>query len=432
MSENEEIYAASQAIPDIMAPSDTTLASHEIDWWGVLTDPEFLKNPYPELNRIRDLAPIHFDSTSGIYFVLGFPEFSLMSKANEMGRDLRFWVNGWNSPASRERDPETYELFKEFQPQMINANQPDHRRMRGVYEMAFRPIDMAQFLPMIEKECRILVDAIPENETVDFMAALGNPLPHRISLNLFDISHDMAEPIWDWIAALSWLGNIIVTPDQKAEAKVAQTAFKAFFHDHFFTHHDKWTEGFMGMTRAAFDEGTMDEEETLNNLVMLVSGSRTTLTLLGNGLVCLLDNPDEFAKLRADRSLMRSAIEEMLRFEPGSSIIPRAAVTDYQCTNVTFPAGSLAIGLVGAISRDPQRFDAPNTFDITRQPNPHLVFGAGPHVCIGKSLARMTTEVALTMLMDRFAKIELAGDPQWWTDRSDQRGLHHLPLRFSN
>jgi cytochrome P450 len=174
----------------------------------------------------------------------------------------------------------------------------------------------------------------------------------------------------------------------------------------------------------------MDEEETLNNVVMLISGSRTTLTLLGNGLLSLLKHPAQFDKLRANRGMMRLAIEEMLRYEPGSSIIPRAGIKDFQCGDVRIPAGSLAIGLVGAINRDPERFADPDAFDITRQPNPQLAFGGGAHVCIGKALARMTGQVAFNALMNRFPRIELAGEPVWWTDRSDQRGLESLPVRF--
>jgi cytochrome P450 len=99
---------------------------------------------------------------------------------------------------------------------------------------------------------------------------------------------------------------------------------------------------------------------------------------------------------------------------------------------VRIPAGALAIGLVGAINRDPSRFDNPDVFDIARQPNHHSAFGGGAHICIGKALARMTAQVAFNALMNRFRRIELAGEPIWWTDRSDQRGLERLPLQLGH
>jgi cytochrome P450 len=427
MSDTQELASLSHGRTDAVA---ALAPATEIDWWGLLTDPEFLKNPYPDLKRIRESAPIHFDPVSGIYFVLGYSEFRAMAKTPKMGRDTTFWANGWNSAENRVKDPETFELFTEFQPQMINANAPDHGRMRGVYEKAFRPNAMARYLTMIEAECAALVDALPVDADVDFMTAFANPLPHRISLNLFDLPAEMGPQISEWIAALSWLGNIIVTPEQKLDAKNAQRDFKAYLRGRLDACRADPGDGFMGLAVAAEADGVMDEEETLNNVAMLISGSRTTLTLLGNGMLSLLSHPDQFAHLRAHRELMKPAIEEMLRFEPGSSIIPRAGIDDYQCGGVHIPAGSLAIGLVGAINRDPACFENPDEFNIARPPKQHTVFGGGPHICIGKALARMTAEVAFSALMDRFASIELVGEPVWWTERSDQRGLHSLPLRF--
>lgn len=430
MSDSQETLPATGEIVGLAATLSRP-TSFGIEWWSLLTDPSFLRNPYPELNRIRDLSPIHFDAETGIYFVLGHREFGQMARSKEMGRDIRLWTNSWSSPENKQRDPAAYELFREFQPQMINVNPPDHRRMRGIYEKAFRPANMAQFLPMIERECRQLLDEIPADTPIDFMTSFANLLPHRVSRNLFEISPEMDDQLGKWIAALSWIGNIIMTPEQKQEAHVAQHEFKAYVKKHLASRQGDPGEGFIGMSIAAFTESAMDEEETLNNVVMLISGSRTTLTLLGNGMLALLQNPDQFELLRANRTLLNSAIEEMLRYEPGSSIIPRAAINDFQCGDVYFPAGTLAIGLVGAINRDPAAFENPNLFDITRQPNFHFVFGGGPHICIGKALARMTAQVAFTQLMDRFPAIELAGKPEWWVDRSDQRGLVSLPLQLS-
>lgn len=430
MSDSHERTADSREGVSGGVASGSLPPSHDIDWWTLLTDPDFLTNPYPDLKRIRELDPIHYDAASGIFFVTGYREFGQMAKTKLMGRDTQYWANGWNNPENRKRDPETYELFTEFQPQMINANAPHHRRMRGVYEKAFRPGDMARYMPMITAECNRILDSLPVDTPFDFMTALANPLPHRISLKLFDIPEEMDEPIAKWIDALSWLGNVVMTSEQKREAQVAQRQFKEYVRGHLEALSKAPGDGFIGLALAAATAGVMDDEETLNNVVMLISGSKTTLTLLGNGMVCLLRHPEQFEKLRANRGLMRTAIEEMLRYEPGSAIIPRAGIKDFHCGDVCIPAGALAIGLVGAINRDPARFDDPDVFDITRRSNPHSAFGGGPHVCIGKALARMTAQVTFAGLMDRFSSIELAGEPIWWTDRSDQRGLKSLPLKL--
>ena len=173
MSDSQEILHSSPPVPGAMESAGFRPASFGIDWWTMLTDPGYLRNPYPELKRIRELARIHYDSASGIYFVLGYREFGLMARAPELGRDIRFWSNGWSNPEYKLRDPVSYELFREFQPQMINANPPDHRRMRGVFEKAFRPVNMARFLPMIEDECQRLLDGLPVDAPFDFMTSFA-------------------------------------------------------------------------------------------------------------------------------------------------------------------------------------------------------------------------------------------------------------------
>ncbi|GGD19211.1 hypothetical protein GCM10011335_22610 [Aureimonas glaciei] len=401
-----------------------------IDWWTLLTDPAYLADPHPHLKRIRDLAPVHHDAASGVYFVLGHAAFQAMARSPAMGRDTRLWTSGWSRPGSEERDPLSYALFSEFQRQMVNANPPDHRRMRDVYEKAFQPTRMAALRPMIEAETRALIDSLPTGEVVDFMTAFANHLPLRVSRTLFEIPPEMDPQLALWNGALIKIGDILMGPDQKREALAALRAYKDYLSGHLKSRGDDAGEGFIGLTRQALASGTLDEEEALNNLLGLVSGNETTVNLLGNGLLSLLRHPAQMEALRSDRGLMRTAIEEMLRFEPSINFILRVAIQDYDCAGTRIPAGELAIGLVGAINRDPARFEDPGGFDVARQPNAQLIFGGGPHVCIGAALARLEAQTAFNALFDRFPRIELAGDPVWWDDRTNQRGLRHLPVRL--
>jgi cytochrome P450 len=430
VSEGRGISHASRAGAGGTEPSGSRPPYFGIDWWALLADPEYLSNPYAELKRIRKLAPVHHDPASGIYFVLGHSEFALMARAPEMGRDTRLWTDGWNTSKNKLHDPAGHQLFSEFQSQMTNANAPDHRRMRAVYEKAFRPGTLERHLPMIKAECQRLLDALPVDSPVDFMTAFANLFPRRVSLRLFEIPASMDKQLAHWVTALSLIGNVIMTPDQKRDAQTALREFKAYLQGHLASRTGDPDDGFIGLALAASADGTMDDDETLNNLVTLIAGGTATATLLGNGLLTLLRHPAQFEELRARRHLMRPAMEEMLRFEPGSSIIIRVAIKDFQCGSVCIPAGSLAIGLVGAINRDPARFAEPDVFDISRTPNPHFVFGGGAHICIGAALVRMTAQVGFDAFMDRFSRIELAGDPVWWTHRSDQHGLQTLPLRL--
>lgn len=302
--------------------------------------------------------------------------------------------------------------------------------MRDVFEKTLKGGNVSTFLPMIEAECRQLLEAIPLDTPFDFMSAFATLLPRRVSRNLFEIPPSMDDQLAKWNSVLLKIGDILMMPDQKKEALEALRDFKAYMREFLQSRRGNPGDGFIGMALAAIVQGELDEEEAVNNLVGLVSGNETTVTLFGNGLLTLLRHPEQLTKLRANRDLLRSAIEEMMRFEPGINFILRVAISDYQCGDLLIPKGSLAIGLVGAFNRDPWHFDNPDTFDIARQANTHAIFGGGPHVCIGAALARLEAQVGFQALLDGFPEIELAGEPVWWVDRTNQRGLQALPLRF--
>lgn len=413
-----------------MSEQGAAAAGEGIDWWSILTDRAFLENPYDELKRLQSLGPVHLDAASGVYFVLGHRAFLKVAKSSELGRDTRHWKNGWTAPDYRVHDPVGYRLFSEFQPQMINCDGAEHARMRKVYEPAFRSQAVRDVGALVEAEAAQLLDAMPREGTVDFIEAFAGPLPLRVLCKLFDIPQSLDETVARWSASLIRIGDILMTPDQKSEALEALTEFKAFLRDHIAARRARPGDSLMDLAIRAHDDGTLDEEETLTNLVsMLVAGHETTVTLIGNGLLLLLRHPGEMARLRADRSLLRTAIEEFLRMEPGGNMILRVAREDVEVEGTLIPAGAPVLGLVGAINRDPTRFERADEVDIGRPANAQLTFGSGPHVCIGAPLARLEAHIAFSALLDRYGSIELAGEPEWRLDRLNARGLGSLPVR---
>ena len=403
----------------------------DIDWWSILSDPVFLADPYPVLRRLQARGPIHFDPASGIYFVLGHKAFSKVAKSTAMGRDTRRWTNGWCAPDYRLNDPVGYKLFSEFQPQMISNDGEDHARMRKVYEPAFRSQAMAAMAGLIETETKALLDAMPDNGETDFIAAYAAPLPLRVLCKLFDIPASMDETISRWSASLIRIGDILMLPEQKREALAALNEFKDFLREQIAARRNAGEDNLMGMAIRAHDDGTLDEEETLTNLVsMLVAGHETTVTLIGNGMLLLLRHDEEMARLRADRRLMRTAIEEFLRMEPGGNMILRVAREDFAVEGTLIPEGAPVIGLIGAINRDPARFDRADAVDIARPSNAQFTFGAGAHFCIGAPLARLEAQIAFSAVLDRYRRIALAGPPVWRLDRMNARGLGSLSVRL--
>lgn len=400
-----------------------------IDWWSILSDRAFLENPYPELRRLQERGPVHLDKTSGIYFVLGHKAFSRIAKSSEMGRDTRKWINGWYSDDYRANDPVGFQLFSEFQPQMINCDGDDHKRMRKVYEPVFRAQAMKSVVPLIEQQAEKLLQAMPSQGEVDFIEAFAGPLPLRVLCELFDIPASLDDLISRWSASLIRIGDILMTPEQKKEALDALGEFKAFLREQIAARENAKDHNLMGLAIQARKDGILDEEETLTNLVsMLIAGHETTVTLIGNGMLLLLRHPEEMARLRSDKTLMRTAIEEFLRMEPGGNMILRVALEGVEVEGTIIPKGAPVIGLIGAINRDPARFDRADELDVGRPANAQFTFGGGAHFCIGAPLARLEAQIAFSAVLDKYGNIELAGKPEWRLDRMNARGLAHLPV----
>lgn len=400
-----------------------------LNWWQLLSDPAYLENPYPELKRLQELGPIHYDEASDIYFALGHAAFSKIARAKQMGRDTRVWTYAWNTAENQQNDPLSYRFFKEFQPQMIMCNQPDHRRMRAVYEPVFRPRAVEAMAQMISQEADELLAALPKSGAIDFIDAYAGPLPLRVLRNLFDMPKSMDDQIAAWSAAIIKTGDIMMTTEQKEEAFKALMEFKDYLKNHLTERRKHPGDSLIDLVIKAWDDGTMDEPETLTNLVaMLIAGHETTVTLIGNGMMILMQNPDQMARLRQDYSLIPSAVEEFMRVEPGGNMILRVAIEDYEVEGYTIPKGAMVIGLIGAVNRDPKVFSEPDQVDVGRSPNPHLTFGAGVHFCVGAPLARLEGKLAFERFLDHCDDITLAGKPEWRLDRMNARGLGKLPL----
>lgn len=400
------------------------------DWWAMLTDHGFLENPYPQLAELLRQGPVHLDQETGIYFVLGHEAFSTVLKSPRIGRDTRPWKNGWYNEAFRSKDPVAYQLFDDLQHQMINRDGADHHRMRGMWEDSFRAPAMKDLVPMIQGEADRLLGLLPDEGEFDLIEAFAGPMPLRVLCNLFNLSPATDADIHRWSASLIRVADIVMTPEQKSEALAALEEFKAFLRKLLAERRAAPDGSLMDIIVRAQDSGVLTEQETLINMVsMLIAGHETTVTLIGNGMLLLLNNPEQMARLRADRGLVRPAVEEFLRCEPGGNMILRVAVEDVEIGGVTIPGGAPILGMIGAINRDPVRFAHPDVVDVGRPGNAHFTFGGGAHVCLGAPLARLEGQIAFNALLDRWPSIRLAGKAEWRLDRLNARGLCRLPVR---
>jgi cytochrome P450 PksS len=166
--------------------------------------------------------------------------------------------------------------------------------------------------------------------------------------------------------------------------------------------------------------------------LLLVAGHETTVNLIGNGLLALIQNSDQMERLQNDPSLIKPAVEELLRFgSPLETATERYAREDVTIAGVTIPRGSLVFAVIASANRDEQYFSEPDRLDITREPNPHLAFGMGPHYCLGAPLARLEGQIAISSLLRRTVRLTLATEKLRWRPGLVLRGLESLPVEIA-
>jgi cytochrome P450 len=406
-----------------------------LDLWSTMRDPAFLADPHPTFDALRAQAAIHRDAGSGVYFVLGHAAFSKVMRSPSIGRDTRQWANSWwSDPGFRERDPAAFELYSGFQPQMISTDPPDHGRMRGVFEPAFRAQAVATLTAMVEEETDRVLAMLPrDGRPVNLIEAYAAPLPPRLLRRLFDVPESLDARLGEWSAALIQIADLTMTEAQKRNALRAMREFREVLRALLAARGGGRDESLMALALDALRAGALSEDEALTNLMgVLVAGYETTVTLIGNGLMALLRHPGEMTRLRADPSLGRGAVEEILRYDPGGNLLLRVVREDVEIDGVMLPAGAAVLGVLRATNRDPERFADPHRFDIGRGGNAHHTFGGGIHVCLGAPLARLQGRVAILKLLDAFGRIELVEPPVWREIGVNARTLETLRVRLSN
>jgi cytochrome P450 len=165
--------------------------------------------------------------------------------------------------------------------------------------------------------------------------------------------------------------------------------------------------------------------------LLVVGGQETTTNLITNAVLCLVENPDQLAHLRAAPDLLPAAIEEVLRYRSPLQWVMRTPRRDIELSGQVIPAGKLVLPMIGSANRDPRHFPDPGRFDVTRDPNPHLAFGHGVHACLGAPLSRLEARIALADLLGRLKGLALAGDGPWQPRQAlHVHGPARLPVRF--
>jgi cytochrome P450 len=326
---------------------------------------------------------------------------------------------------------------------MVACDPPEHTRLRGLVNKALTPHAVAAMRPTIQTRVDTLLDAIAARADpttgggqCEIIHDFAYNLPVTVVSLLLGLPEGDHDRFREWAYDLAVLWGPTTVPDlegrvRRCEASVA--ALVAFFQDIIARRRAEPGDDLIsGMLRAAEHGTRLSEEELMWNCVlMLLAGHETVTDLIGNGLLALIRFPDQWAKLKADPSLVPHAVEELLRYDAPFQWMQRIAREDLEIAGVRIARGDRLWIVLGAANRDPEAFPDPDRLDVTRVQAHQIAFGLGIHFCPGAPLARVEGQIAFDGLVRRFREFRLATDRLEWLPKIPNRGLKALPVTFA-
>jgi cytochrome P450 PksS len=319
------------------------------------------------------------------------------------------------------------EMFDVINQHMLNQDPPDHTRLRALVHKAFTPARVRDLQPRIEQIANDLLDAMQEKTEGNLITDFALPLPITV------ISEMLGVPATDRDKFRHWT-QVILSGSMESLTSIME--FVQYMNEMIEARRKEDTDDILSALVHVDEAGDkLNHMELLSMIfLLLVAGHETTVNLIANATLALLEHPEQLQKLRENPDLIGSSIEEVLRFQgPVDATLNRWAGEPIEWSDGrVIEAGDVMIPLLLAANRDPEVFKNPDTFDITRNPNPHIAFGHGIHFCLGAPLARMEGAIAVSRLLERFPNLNLNVDPDnlRWGGTILFHNLLELPLCY--
>jgi cytochrome P450 len=389
-------------------------------------DPGFLENPYPTFHRMREESGPVVGTIPGMWLLIGHSEISSVL------RDGRFGHGDAALVASQITEDAEGNTIKPF----IYMDPPDHTRVRSLVGKAFTARTVERLRPRARELTRELIAAALEKDEqpVDLMATLAFPLPSFLIGELLGVPGEDLPRFRAWSKDLGrgLDPDFLLTATEIETRNKARSEFDAYFADLAERRRAEPTGDLVSELVAVEEQGdrlTRPELVAACRLV-LSAGNVSTAHLIGNGMLALLRHPDQLAWLRANPDQVKQAVEEMLRFDPPVQLTgTRVALEDAEVGDRQIKQGEAVVLFVGAANHDPAAYPDPERFDLTREPGRNLGFGMGIHFCLGASLARLTTQEAISELIG--LDLRLADEHPPHSENLILRGLNELPVYMS-
>jgi cytochrome P450 len=399
---------------------------------GDLLAQETIRNPSVFYAHLRAQEPlISIDDFLGkgkAWIITNYDDALALLKDPRFTKDWRKVLQ----PAGDKPISSSENLFLILMQNMITVDPPDHTRLRGLVSKAFTPRMIEQLRPRIQQITDELLDAVQERGAMDLINDFAYPLPITV------ISEMLGIPVADRHQFRTWTQAMLNTGEQSQQEAIMGSSIAEFVQYIRTFLDEKRVRPGNDMTSSlvqAEENGDMLSENELISMIFLliVAGHETTVNLIGNGTLALLQHPDQLRRIQLDPALIPSAIEELLRYTaPVNLSDERWASEDISMHGQVIRKGEIVYASLIGANTDPQQFHDPEMLDVTRRENQHLAFGKGIHYCLGAPLARLEGQIAFATLIKRLPDLRLATDPAQltWNNNPMLRGLRSLPVTF--
>ncbi|MFD9889688.1 cytochrome P450 [Amycolatopsis sp. NPDC059027] len=387
--------------------------------WSFNPRHTWMRGEHPE-------KPVEFDEETGMWHVYGYPE--TLAILNDPAT--------YTSDVARRFVPGADQW--DFDGNLTQADPPEHHKLRTLVSRAFTPRVVNNLEPVIADVAGELLDEV-ESDTFELNEAFAYPLPMIVIGDLLGTPREDRVLFKKWAdEGMAARAQVKTTDDDGEQTRsiAAQRESQRQMHDYLLEHiadrRKKPQEDLLTQLVEAEVDGERLRDNQIVNFAGLLTfaGHVTTTMLLGNTILCLEANPKEYARVRADRSLIPSALEESLRCLTPLASAYRGTNVEVELGGTRIPQDQMMEVWLAAANRDPRQFANPDTYDAGRNPNPHLGFGRGIHVCLGGSLARLEGRIAMNILLDRFPELHTDPDAEPTIIPSpDFTGVWKLPLR---
>ena len=388
--------------------------------------PEYYVNPYPTYHALREYSPVHRLPDGG-YFVSRYADCVALYKD----------TSAFSSDKKREFAPKYGEglLYEHHTTSLVFNDPPLHTRVRRIIAGAFTPRAIADMEVPVTQLVDGLIAVMANKGSADLIADFAAAVPVEVIGNLLGVPRNERGPLRAWSLAILGALEPVLSDAQREQGEEAVAGFLNYLVSLVAERRahpgDPARDVLTRLIEGESDGDRLSEAELLHNVIFILNaGHETTTNLIGNGLFALLEWPEERARLLAGPTLMRPAVEELLRFESSNQLGNRVTRRPVELGGVAMSAGTFVTIGIGAANRDPAEFPDPDRLDIAREPNPHLAFGSGAHVCAGLNVARLEGRIAIGRFLARFPAYRLDGEPVRG-GRARFRGFLSIPVTLA-